>query len=205
MMVSTLQQERASAITHGLGLLMGLMAVPALLIYKWGAVDAPLWWGLTVFGLSLLLVYATSTLYHSATNPRIKHGLRVADHISIYFLIAGTHTPILMHYLPGSIYLKIIWGLVAAGTFYKLFFFDRWEWLSVLFYLGMGWMGVLTVPYMMESMPVSTLNGIILGGASYTIGVLFYAWHQLPYHHAIWHVFVIGGTTAHFWAIWAMV
>jgi len=204
MNVSDAQQELASAITHGFGLLLGLFAVPALLIDKYEIANSQLWWGLAVFGFSLLLVYTTSTLYHSVAQPRIKHGLRVADHISIYFLIAGTHTPLLLYYLPGSYYLTLIWVLVAIGTCYKLFFFDRWEWLSVALYLGMGWMGVLTIPYMMDMMPGATLNGIIIGGVSYTLGVVFYAWRRLPYHHAIWHLFVIGGTAAHFWAIWAM-
>lgn len=205
MAVPTIQQERANAITHGFGLLLGMIAVPALLIHKFGTASMGLWWGLVVFGFSLLLVYAASTLYHSATNPRIKYGLQVADHISIYFLIAGTHTPLLLYYLPGSVYLFVIWGLVAAGTLYKLFFFNRWEWLSVTFYVGMGWMGVLTIPSMAESMSASTINGVVIGGILYTIGVVFYAWRRLTYHHAIWHLFVIGGTAAHFWAIWMMV
>jgi hemolysin III len=204
MNASESQQELANAITHGFGLLLGLFAVPALLIDKYEVADSQLWWGLAIFGCSLLLVYTTSTLYHSVAQPRIKHSLRIADHISIYLLIAGTHTPFLLYYLPGSYYLIIIWSLVVIGTFYKLFFFDRWEWLSIVLYLGMGWMGVLTVPYMMEVMPEATLNGIVIGGVSYTIGVVFYAWRKLPYHHAIWHLFVIGGTAAHFWAIWAM-
>ena len=203
MNVTDAQEERASALTHGFGLLLGLFAVPALLIDQYEA-DSRLWWGLAIFGLSLLMVYATSTLYHSVVNPRIKYILQVADHISIYFLIAGTHTPLLLHYLPGSIYLGLIWMLVAVGVFYKLFFFNRWEWLSVALYLGMGWMGVLTLPYMLDLMPSTTLNGIIIGGVSYTLGVVFYAWRRLPYHHAIWHLFVIGGTAAHFWAIWEM-
>lgn len=204
MQITPAQQELANAYTHGFGFLLGLTGVPALLISTYEGVESRLWWGLMVFGLSLLLVYATSTLYHSASNPRLKHGLRVADHISIYFLIAGTHTPFLLHYLPNSWFLTIIWCLVLGGIIYKLFFFDRWEWLSVAFYLGMGWMGVLTIPFMAEAMPDSTFNGILLGGLFYTIGVVFYAWRRLPYHHAIWHIFVIGGTAAHFWAIWSM-
>jgi len=204
MQATAAQQELASAYTHGIGFLLGLAGVPALLISTYGSVAPKLWWGLVVFGLSLLLVYAISTLYHSVANPRLKHGLRVADHISIYFLIAGTHTPFLLHYLPGSWYLAIIWSLVGAGIIYKLFFFDRWEWLSVVFYLSMGWMGALTIPFMMDAMPDSTFNGILLGGLSYTAGVAFFAWRRLPYHHAVWHLFVIGGTAAHYWAIWTM-
>ena len=156
----------------------------------------------------MLLVYFTSTLYHSVHEPRWKYLWRKADHISIFFLIAGTHTPFLVYCFPeesGLFYLYLIWGMAVAGLFYKLFFFARWEWLSLAFYLVMGWLGAFTIPQAMGSMPESTLNGIIAGGIFYTVGVVFFTWHKLPYHHAIWHLFVIAGSIAHFWAIWQMV
>ncbi|MCB0569477.1 MAG: hemolysin III family protein [Phaeodactylibacter sp.] len=202
-----LREERANAWTHGLGFALALAAVPFLLYTSATKAAIPQWWSLWVFCLSLLLVYGVSTLYHSVHQPGVKYICRIADHISIYFLIAGTHTPFLAYYPLGGmskVYLYILWSLVAAGVLYKLFFFGRWEWLSVALYLAMGWMGVLTIPAMMEQMPASSLYGVIIGGLSYTIGVVFYAWHRLPYHHAIWHLFVIGGSLAHFWAIWAM-
>lgn len=203
-----LRQERANAWTHGLGLALGLVGVPLLLYYSAATSDTFQWWSLALFGFSLLLVYLTSTVYHSLQEPRWKYVLRIADHISIYFLIAGTHTPFLVYCFPeasGRFYLYLIWGMVLAGLAYKLLFFGRWEWLSVTFYLAMGWMGVITIPQAMEAMPEAALNGVILGGVFYTVGVIFYAWQKLPYHHAIWHLFVIGGSVSHFWAIWVLV
>ncbi|MCB9052516.1 MAG: hemolysin III family protein [Lewinellaceae bacterium] len=203
-----LRQERANAWTHGLGLALAIIGVPLLLYYSTAASDTYHWWSLALFGFSLLLVYFTSTLYHSVRAPRWKHVCRIADHISIYFLIAGTHTPFLVYCFPADssrLYLYLLWGMVVAGLLYKLLFFGRWEWLSVTFYLVMGWMGVITIPQAMESMPEAALNGVVLGGLSYTLGVIFYAWHKLPYHHAIWHLFVIGGSLSHFWAIWELV
>ena len=203
-----LREERANAWTHGLGLVLFLFGVSILLYTTAGRADSTPWWSLWVYGASLLLVYGLSTLYHSVRHPRLKYICQIADHISIYFLIAGTHTPFLAFYpLDGvsRIFLIILWSMVAAGVVYKLFFFARWEWLSLTMYLVMGWMAVITIPQMMELMPAATLYGIALGGLSYTLGVVFYAWRRLPYHHAIWHLFVIGGSVAHFWAIWEMV
>lgn len=202
-----LREERANAWTHGLGFALGLAGVPFLLYAATFGAGPAHWWSLWVYSLSLLLVYGVSTLYHSVHQPQLKYAFRVADHISIYFLIAGTHTPFLAYYPLGGAsktYLLVMWGMVALGVLYKLLFFGRWEWLSVAMYLAMGWMGVLTIPAMMELMPAASLNGVVFGGLSYTLGVVFYAWRRMPYHHAIWHLFVIGGSACHFWAIWAM-
>lgn len=207
MTATPLQEERANTLTHAFGLLLGMIAVPVLLVRQYGTVPVREWLSMLVFGFTLLQVYATSTIYHAVTGARWKYRLRVLDHISIYFLIAGTHTPLLVHYLPGEsgrFYLIVIWAMAFSGLIYKLFFFGRWEWLSVAFYLVMGWMGALTIPEMAQEMSTPTFYGVILGGVSYTLGVVFYAWHRLPYHHAIWHLFVIGGTAGHFWAIAAM-
>ncbi|MCB0599439.1 MAG: hemolysin III family protein [Lewinellaceae bacterium] len=203
-----LKQERVNAWTHGVGFALGLLGVPLLLYYSSAPSDTYHWWSLALFGFSMLFVYFISTLYHSVREPRWKYLCRKADHISIYFLIAGTHTPFLVYCFPeasGRFYLYLIWGLVAVGLVYKLFFFDRWEWLSVTFYLAMGWLGMITIPQASGLMPQATLIGILLGGLSYTIGVVFYAWRKLTYHHAIWHLFVIGGSLGHFWAIWELV
>ncbi|MCI4651362.1 hemolysin III family protein, partial [Phaeodactylibacter sp.] len=141
MTATPLQEERANTLTHAFGLLLGIVAVPALLVNQYGAVPAREWLSMLVFGFTLLQVYATSTIYHAVTGARWKYRLRVLDHISIYFLIAGTHTPLLVHYLPGEsgrFYLIVIWAMAFSGLIYKLFFFGRWEWLSVAFYLVMG-------------------------------------------------------------------
>lgn len=156
----------------------------------------------------MLLVYSSSTLYHSASQARTKYYLRKLDHISIYFLIAGTHTPFLVFYLPnglGMFFLIVLWGTVLAGVVYKVFFFDRWPRLSLALYLLMGWMGAITVPFMWEHMPSSIIWNILWGGLAYTFGTVFFVWHKLPYHHAIWHLFVMAGTGFHFFAVWMMV
>ena len=205
--ITALREERANALTHALGLALSIVAVPLLLYFAGGKASAAQWYSLLAYSLSLLLVYGISTLYHSVRAPRIKYLCHVADHISIYFLIAGTHTPFLVYYPLGGAsqyYLYLLWSMVGLGLLYKLFFFGRWEWLSVAAYLAMGWMGVLTIPAMMEQMPPLTLSGVVFGGLSYTIGIVFYVWRRIPYHHAIWHLFVIGGSTAHFLAVWVM-
>lgn len=195
--------EKANVLTHALGLLLGLILTPFIL-NRAQAVPSQ-FWGVVVFMLSLLAVYASSTIYHSARNERSKYLLRKLDHICIYFLIAGTHTPFLLIYLPntqGYTYLAILWGLVVFGIFYKLFFFDKWEWFSLALYLGMGWMAIFTLPPMLDQMPSSSLYWIIFGGISYTVGVYFYARSSIKYNHAVWHLFVIGGSVGHFMGVW---
>ena len=201
-------EEIANALTHGIGILLGLVGVPLLMAFGAASGDWNLMLGLAVFSFSLLLVYVTSTIYHSVITRRLKQVFRRLDHISIYFLIAGTHTPFLLYYLPnatGLFFLGILWGMVALGIIYKLFFFGRLEILSVLFYLGMGWMAVFTIPPMLQQMSDTCLYWIIGGGVSYTVGVAFYLWERLPYHHAVWHLFVIGGTFGHYMALLNMV
>ena len=143
------RSEIVSALTHGIGIPLSLFGAYLLLSQK--QINYAEWWSLFIFGASMLLVYSSSTLYHSASQARIKYHLRKLDHISIYFLIAGTHTPFLVFYLPnrlGLFYLIILWTTVLAGLIYKIFFFDRWPRLSLALYLIMGWMGAITIPFM---------------------------------------------------------
>jgi len=196
-------EEKANTLTHAFGLLVGLVISPFILYRAQGS--PPQFWGVLVFMLSLLAVYLSSTLYHSTQSERWKFFLRKVDHICIYFLIAGTHTPFLLIYLPNSqgyTYLAILWGLVLFGIIYKLFFFGKWEWFSLTLYLGMGWMAVFTLPPMLDELPASSLHWIIFGGVAYTAGVFFYARPSLKYHHAIWHIFVLLGSAGHFMGVW---
>ena len=198
------KEELANAFTHGIGVVLCLVGVPLLLALGAQQGNGYEVLGLSIFGFSLLLVYLISTIYHSITGPQWKHKLRIADHISIYFLIAGTHTPLLIYFLNNSIgyfYLILLWTLVAIGIAYKLFFFGKLKLLSVLFYLCLGWMAVFTIPPMLDQMPPYCLHWIIIGGIFYTLGVIFYLWETLPYHHAIWHVFVLGGSFGHYMAM----
>lgn len=199
------REERANAITHGLGILMGVLGTP-LLLYRSMEVDSG-WqsFGLLIFGLSMVVLYLSSTLYHSIHRPDWKFRMRKADHIGIYFLIAGTHTPFVFYYLEGATarnYLLILWGLALLGTLYKLFLFGRFERLSVVFYLIMGWMAVPFLPQMLDRMADGCIEWIVIGGLSYTAGVIFFVTDHKPFFHTIWHVFVLAGTAAHFLALY---
>ncbi|MEM9823096.1 MAG: hemolysin III family protein, partial [Bacteroidota bacterium] len=145
-----------------------------------------------------------STVYHSVIDQRLKHIFRIVDHISIYFLIAGTHTPLVLLYLhqpSGWYFLTGLWLMVLLGTIFKVFFTGRYEFFSITLYILMGWSGLLVLPQMFEHMSNSSLYCLIAGGVLYSGGVIFYVWKRLPYHHAIWHLFVIAGTAAHFIAM----
>lgn len=202
------REESANALTHGLGVLLCLVGIPALLQE---AIPNSSWFqqaGLCVFCISLLMVYLSSTVYHCLSAERLKRLWHRIDHISIYFLIAGTHTPFLLYFAEAQeahIFLQLIWGMVAVGVFYKLFFFGRYEWLSVLYYVVLGWMALVTIPAMVGGMSDEILFWIIAGGLSYTFGVIFFLWEKLPYHHAIWHLFVLGGSAGHFAAMYLTV
>ena len=201
--------EFANIITHAFGFLAGLVATPILLAVSihYGATIYQII-GLGIFCFSLLLTYAASTVYHSISSPEWKHLFRQIDHISIYFLIAGTNTPIMLYYADnwiGVIYLWIMWSLVIAGIFYKVFFFGQYERVSLIFYVFLGWMAIFIIPFIWEKIPIPCLFWILAGGLSYTIGVVFYSWEKLAFHHAIWHLFVIGGSLGHYLAILYMV
>jgi len=200
----TLGEEIAHAITHGLGVVAGIVALGVL-------VARSVLHGTTlhlvancVFAASLILMYTASTLYHSVPPSRAKDVLRVIDHISIYLLIAGTYTPFTLITLQGpwgwSLF-GTIWGLAAVGVVFKLFFTGRFEALSLALYLGMGWCAVVAARPLLDNLPTGGLVLLAAGGACYTLGVAFYVWRRLRYHHAIWHAFVLAGSVLHFFAV----
>lgn len=198
------KEELANAITHGLALLLSIIATPILIAV--GAQNGSLVQvlGLGVFCFSMIMVYTSSTIFHSILDERLKHVFRIIDHISIYFLIAGTHTPLVLlyfHQTQGWFFLLGLWSLVLIGTLFKLFFTGRYEFFSIAIYVLMGWSGFLLLPQMFAKMDSSSINWLITGGLLYSVGIIFYVWKKIPYHHAIWHLFVIGGTSAHFVAI----
>lgn len=206
--LSPSREEFANVLTHGLGVLLCLGGIPLLLQEAVPNSAWPQQAGLCVFCLSLLMVYLSSTVYHSLSAERLKDLWHRIDHISIYFLIAGTHTPFLLYFAEAGqarFFLQLIWGMVALGVIYKLFFFGRFEWLSVLYYVVLGWMALVTIPAMITGMSDEILFWIIAGGLSYTFGVIFFLWEKLPYHHAIWHLFVLGGSAGHFTAMYLTV
>lgn len=199
--------ERANVATHLLGFLFGIIAAP-LLVYKvwmYAPENRFLWAGALIYSLGFLMVFGFSTLYHYQNDPRRKGIMKIWDHISIYYLIAGTYTPLLIAFAnpdDARSMLLILWGLAAIGTVFKLFFTGKFRLVSTLIYLAMGWMVVLAPASFREALPDEQVWWIAVGGACYTIGVLFYLVKRIPYHHAIWHVFVLGGAICHFMAVW---
>ena len=195
--------EYANVITHGFGMLMTLISIPILIYYGYDGSFLHLS-GLLAFSISLLMVYTASTFYHKAIDKDLKHKLRIIDHICIYFLIAGSHTPFIFYYLnnsTGYIFLAVMWLLVLLGVVFKLFFTGRFDNLSVAMYVGMGWMSVFVMDEILQTMSTTCFNWLIGGGVFYMVGTIFYKWESLPYHHSIWHLFVLAGSFCHFVAL----
>jgi hemolysin III len=193
-------EELANAITHGFGTLCGIAATVVLVTLAAMKGDIFHVVGAAVFGSTLVLLYSASTLYHAIPAPAAKARLRVIDHSSIYLLIAGTYTPFTLAGVRGGwgwTLFGVIWGLAAAGIVFKLFFTGRYRRISTAVYLAMGWLVVIAAKPVMESLPGATLVWLAIGGLAYTAGVYFYANRSIPYGHAIWHLFVMAGSTAH--------
>ncbi len=205
---SSLRLEIANSITHGIGILFGIAALPvlsALAVTKNHTVAVV---GAAVFGFSFLLVFTFSTLYHAFQNPRVKRVLNIFDHISIYFLIAGTYTPFLLNYMmnaTGITLLSVLWGLTILGIVFKLFFTGRFNYLSTAIYIGMGWILLFGGRSFFAAIPWPVLTMIIIGGVLYTVGTLFYLWEKLYYHHVIWHLFVLAAAICHYVAVLLMI
>ena len=198
--------EFANAVTHGLGFLFGIVAT-ILMLGKADALTTNMIFGLSIFGFSLMFLYLSSTLYHSIpfNKAKTKDLFRRIDQTAIYWLIAGTNTPFYFFFLEGKILwfsLSIMWFMAFCGSLYKLFYTDEREWVNLLLYGIMGASGYLTIPQMSEALTQSILNWVLLGGLFYTLGIIFYLWEKMRWHHVIWHLFVLAGSAAHFWAVW---
>ena len=200
----TLGEEIANSISHGIGLILAIVATPILIIAAlrygntWNMV------GVSVFAASMVTLYLSSTLYHAVTHDRAKQIFRMFDHCAIFLLIAGTYTPFTLGVLRGPwgwTLLGLIWTLAAIGLTMKMVLRARYSWLSVILYLVMGWLVVIAAPQILRVMPFSGLVWLAAGGIAYTAGVGFYAAHRVRYAHFAWHLFVIAGTVCHFFAV----
>lgn len=200
----TIGEEIANSITHGVGALLSLLGT-ALLLYRAARHGTALHVvSFSVYGACLFLLHLSSTLYHALRPPRAKRVFRIFDHCSIYLLIAGTYTPFLLLSLWGSWGLTLliaIWTLAVAGIVFKSLFIGRLKKASVLLYILMGWLIVIAAREAWLRVPHAAIGYVAAGGLSYTAGVAFYAWKSLPYNHAIWHLFVLGGSVCHYVAI----
>lgn len=200
----TLGEEIANSITHGLGAvaaIVGLVLLVAFAVLRgdtWHVVSV------SVFGATLVLLYLASTLYHAVTHEKAKHVFKILDHAAIYLLIAGTYTPFMLVSLRGRLgwtLFGVVWGLAAIGVVTRIALRGRIRWLSLAAYLGMGWLVLLAFGPLVEAVAPGGIRLLIAGGLAYTLGVVFYVWRQLPYHHAIWHLFVLAGSVLHFLAV----
>jgi len=202
------REEMANALTHGLGAVAALAGSSVLItlaaIYGDG-------WQLAsaiVFGVTLLLLYTASTLYHAIQYPPAKRRLQVFDHCAIYLLIAGTYTPFTLIGLRGPWgwgLFSAIWTLALAGVIFKLFFTGRFDLLSTLIYIAMGWLVIFAIKPMWQSHDGFTLAWLLAGGLFYTLGTFFYHKESIPYSHAIWHLFVLAGSVCHFVSVAAQI
>jgi|TARA_X000000950_G_scaffold83758_1_gene105392 hemolysin III len=200
-------EEKLNAWSHGLGVGLGIAALVLMLL----GVDQTNPYGLfsvIVYGLSIILLFLASTCYHAITTSKRKHYFRIADHIGIYLLIAGTYTPVLLIAIPhglGWTLFWIVWGIAAFGLILKLFFTGRFERFSTFLYLAMGWLAVIPYAELTTALDAKALALLIGGGVAYTVGVLFYAIEKIPYNHFIWHLFVLGGASCHFFMVYLYV
>lgn len=197
-------EELANSVTHGVGL--GISAVGAAVLVVLTALHGDPWqiFSSVVYGASLVALYTASTLYHSFRPPKIKRVLRIFDHCAIYLLIAGSYTPFALVSLRGGwgwTLFGLVWGLAVAGILFKVFFTGRLNALSTTVYVLMGWLCVVAAKPIIAMVPTGALWWLAAGGIIYTAGTIFYHNRRVPYSHAIWHLFVIGGSACHYFAI----
>jgi hemolysin III len=200
----TLGEEIAHSVTHGVGALFAIAGLAVLVVFA--ALRGNAWHvvGCSIYGATLVLMYTASTLYHALTAPRAKRVFRILDHSSIYLVIAGTYTPFTLVSLRGVwgwTLFGLIWAMAAAGIVFKALALGRLRVLSVVFYLTMGWLVVIAANPLAHALAPRGLALLAAGGAAYTIGVIFFAWKSMRYHHMIWHLFVMLGSALHFFAV----
>jgi hemolysin III len=197
-------EEIANSISHGFGLILAIVAAPILILEALRLGKAAFVVGVSVFGASMVLLYLASTLYHSISHEKTKHVARLFDHSAIFLLIAGSYTPFTLGVLRGPwgwSLLGIIWGLAAIGLTLKAIGGTRHWWLSMTLYLAMGWLALVAIKPMLALIPLPGIILIMAGGVAYTGGLGFFAANRLRYSHFVWHLFVIAGTTCHFFAV----
>lgn len=204
----SLAEEIANAITHGLGAAFSIVGLTLLVV--WAALWGDTWRvvAVSIYGGTLVFLYLASTLYHAIPHLATKRVFHILDHVGIALLIAGTYTPILliqMRNMTGWIFFALIWGLALVGAGFKAFFTGKFVRVSTTVYVAMGWLAVFLVKPMLATMGMGGMVWMLAGGISYSLGVIPFLWERIPFNHAIWHLFVIGGSACHFVAIFRYV
>ncbi|MCL2898258.1 PAQR family membrane homeostasis protein TrhA [Brenneria tiliae] len=202
-------EEIANSVSHGIGLVFGIVGLVLLLVQAVNnGADGVAITSYSLYGGSIILLFLASTLYHAIPSPRAKHWLKKFDHCAIYVLIAGTYTPFLLVGLNSPLaqgLMVVIWSMALLGIIFKLAFAHRFEALSLITYLVMGWLSLVVIYQLAMTLSITGITLLAVGGAIYTLGVIFYACNRIPYNHAIWHGFVLGGSVCHFLAIYLYV
>ena len=198
------REEVVNTLSHGIGVVLSLVGLGVLSTLA--SMHGSAWHvvGCTVYGVTLVVLYLASTLYHALPLSRAKIVLQSLDHTAIYLLIAGTYTPFTLVNLRGPwgwSLLGIVWGLALLGILLRATNLQRRDGISVAFYIAMGWVAVVAVKPILAAVPLGALVLLLIGGLAYTAGVIFYAWERLPYNHAVWHLFVLAGSTFQFLAV----
>ena len=203
----TTLEEQLNTITHAIGSLLGIAGLVLLLVFNSNKTDWSLF-SVIVYGISIIVLFTASALYHHVKSDKRKHFFRIIDHISIYILIAGTYTPVLLIALDDSLgwpLFWVVWGFAAFGVILKLFFTGRFEIFSVLLYLAMGWLVVFDFARLNDVIGSEGILFLFAGGLAYTGGIIFYAIDKIPYNHVIWHLFVLAGAIFHFFMVFGYI
>jgi hemolysin III len=204
-----LAEEITSAITHAVGGYLGAAAVVLLVVFAIWSGERVAWKIVagSIFGATVIILYSASTIYHAVTNFQIKELYRACDQMAIYALIAGTYTPFCLVTLRQNnpvlawTVLGVVWGLTITGILFKLFTKHQFKYVTTTTYLVMGWFCVVLIKPLSHTLEVGGIVWLVLGGMLYSLGVVFFLWRKLPFNHAIWHLFVLAGTIAHFFCI----
>ena len=199
-----IKQELVNSIIHGFGIIFGIVGIPILIAFALKSDNTVGVVGAAIYGFCFLQLFTSSTLYHGFQHVEAKRVFKILDHISIYFLIAGTYTPFLLIYMNNSFgitLLIVLWSLTAIGIIVKIFFAGKWEIISTFAYVAMGCIMVVFGRTFFEAIPTNVLTMILIGGVLYLFGVIFYLWKKYPYNHAVWHFFVLAAAVCHYVAI----
>jgi len=197
-------EEMANAISHSVGVVFSIAALPLLIVFASLEGSAASIVSFTIYGVTMVLLYVSSTLLHAFPEGRVKNLFEVFDHSSIYLFIAGSYTPILVNVIGGKLgmtLLAVLWTIAGAGILFKVFFVKRFVYVSTALYIAMGWLIVLAWQPLVTNFDDMGLLLLIIGGLLYTVGAIFYLFRWFPFHHMVWHLFVLAGTIVHFFSI----
>ncbi|CAH1193798.1 hypothetical protein PAECIP111892_01320 [Paenibacillus auburnensis] len=198
------REEVANAITHGIGTVLSVAALVLLVVFA--SLKGTAWHvvSFSIYGTTMLLLYLNSTLVHSLREGKAKDLFEFFDHSSIYLFIAGTYTPFLLVAIRGTLgwsLFGIVWGVAMFGVLFKAFFVKKFLFMSTIFYITMGWLIVIAWNPLSASVAGGGMTLLMAGGILYTLGTVFYVWRGFPFHHAVWHLFVLAGSVTHFFAV----